>query len=65
MRVKDLIEKLERLDLEGEIRFRGLIESGRSVSYIEVDGCVIKEEEEGDGDKVVVLEISGWEDGNY
>jgi hypothetical protein len=63
MRVKDLIEKLERLDLEGEIRFRGLIESGRSVSYIEVDECDIKEE--GDGDKIVVLEVSGWEDGDF
>lgn len=49
MRVKDLIEKLERLDLEGEIRFRGLIEIGRSVSFIEVDGCDIKEEGDGDG----------------
>jgi hypothetical protein len=40
-----------------------LIESGRSVSYIEVEECDIKEE--GDEDRVVVLEVSGWEDGDY
>ena len=54
MLVSKLIEELERFKSDSEIRFIGIIESGRSLSWVDVKGCILEEE-----DGVVLLKVSG------
>lgn len=54
MLVSKLIEELERFKSDSEIRFIGIIESGRSLSWVDVEGCILEEE-----DGVVLLKVSG------
>lgn len=54
MLVSKLIEELERFKSYSEIRFIGIIESGRSLSWVDVEGCILEEE-----DGVVLLKVSG------
>lgn len=54
MVVSKLIEELERFKSDSEIRFIGVIESGRSLSWVDVEGCMLEEE-----DGVVFLKVSG------
>ena len=45
MKVKELIERLGRLDKDKDIVFYSFIESGRGGSWIKVDNCYIEDEE--------------------
>ena len=63
MTVKELIEDLQKLDQSKEIVFGASIESGRSLSWIEVDDYDISPPDEED---YYVFTISGDEDdGGY
>ena len=45
MKVKELIQKLGKLDKDKDIVFYSFIESGRGGSWIKVDYCYIEDEE--------------------
>ena len=60
MLVKELIEKLKKLDENFELVFYSYIETGRGGSYIEVVDVDIEEDE--DRENVIKFSISGDED---
>jgi hypothetical protein len=57
MTIKELIEELNQFDPNKTINFIGSIEMGRGLSWIQVEDCLIEEE---DGE--VYLTVSGEED---
>jgi hypothetical protein len=60
MLVKELIERLQKLDENFELVFYSYIERGRGGSYIEVVDVNIEEDE--DRENVIKFSISGDED---
>ena len=56
MKVRELIEMLEKFDKDFELVFKCYVESGRSVSYVE-DGRLSLEEDGGE----LVLSVDGEE----
>jgi len=62
MKVKELINTLEKLNKDKDIKFYSFIESGRGGKWIEVDDCYIDKEENN-----YILNISGdeEEDGGF